>query len=342
MHEVVERAIVGMPVPNRAADGPHVPVPDRTGPDRGSAVREVALPGARGRVVSVHRKAVYLRLDGALIALVAADVESGPLHLRIGPLPPAVRGERVSCDGSRITGRSWAVRCDVPDWRGALPARLTRRDDPAPPDDATDADDPLGRADQPDRLSRADQPGRVSPADQPNLPGRADPPGLISSAEQRDVRGPAIPPEVPVDPGRVDAAVRTGAVEELVELLGGAGPGLTPAGDDLLAGLVLAARAVWGPDAEPRLVAAVGTVATTEPAAAFLHWAARGQSLAPAHDVLTALADGDTAAAERAGRRLAAIGASSGRCLLAGLRIGLAQWPRLDTHSARAGPEPAL
>jgi len=283
-----------------------VSVPDQTGLDRGSAVREVALPGARGQVVSVHRKAVYLRLDGALVALVSADVESGPLHLRVGPLPAAVPGERVSCDGSRITGRSWAVRCDVPDWRGALPARL--------PHSATSTlpGNPIHPRDR-DPVNRTGSLGSVP-----------------------------IPAEVPVDPGRVDAAVRAGAIEKLARLLGGAGPGLTPAGDDLLAGLVLAARAVWGPDAEPRLVAAVGTVATTEPAAAFLHWAARGQSLAPAHDVLAALADGDTTAAERAGRRLAAIGASSGRCVLAGLRTGLAQWPRLDTQSAWAGPEAAL
>ncbi|MDQ4116685.1 MAG: hypothetical protein M3235_06940, partial [Actinomycetota bacterium] len=89
--------------------------------DRGVAVREAARAGARGRVVSVHRKAIYLELDEALIALVSADVEPGPLHLRAGPLPRAVAGERVTCDGSRITARTWAVRCDVPLWEGLLP-----------------------------------------------------------------------------------------------------------------------------------------------------------------------------------------------------------------------------
>jgi hypothetical protein len=154
----------------------------------------------------------------------------------------------------------------------------------------------------------------------------------------------AIPGDVPVEPGPVLDAVRAGDVEDLARLLGGRGPGLTPAGDDLLAGLLLAARARWGSSAEARLVTAVGQVRTTRPAQAFLHWAARGQSLAPAHDVLMALADGDSGdmAGDMAGRRLAAIGASSGRCLLAGLRIGVAQLPRLDTQSTRAGAEVAL
>lgn len=252
-------------------------------PFRGVAVREAARAGARGRVVSVHRKAVYLDLDGAVVAIVSAGVEPGPVHLRSGPLPPAVAGERVTCDASRIAGRAWAVRCDVPTWEGPLPASWG------------------------------------------------------TSAGSTD-----IPAEVPVEPADVQAAVRVGAVEELARVLGGLGPGLTPAGDDLLAGLVLAARARWGAGAEARLVAAVAAVRTTRPAQAFLHWAARGQSLAPAHDVLVALAAGDRDGARRAGERLSAIGASSGRCLLAGLRIGVAQWPRLDTQSTRDTPEVAL
>ncbi len=262
-------------------------------PFRGVAVREAARAGARGRVVSVHRKAVYVDLDGAVVAIVSAGVEPGPLHLCSGPLPPAVAGERVTCDGSRIAGRAWAVRCDVPVWEGLLPG-------------------PTGTG----------------------ATGVGPVPGID--------RGAAIPTEVPVDPGPVRDAVCAGAIEELAVLLGGRGPGLTPAGDDLLAGLVLAARERWGPAAEARLVAAVAAVRTTRPAQAFLHWAARGQSLAPAHDVLVALAAGDRDGARRAGERLSAIGASSGRCLLAGLRIGVAQWPRLDTQSTRDTPEVAL
>ena len=277
---------------------------------RGVGVLAAARAGAGGRVVSVHGKAVYLEMDGSLIALVSAGLEAGPLHLRSGPLPPAVAGERVTCDGSRIAARAWAVRCDVPVWEGALP-------DPWP---------------------AVREVGTGSPDGVAGVSGTAGEPIVTGAGEPET----AIPGDVPVAPGAVHEATRAGAVEDLARLLGGRGPGLTPAGDDLLAGLVLAARARWGTVAQSRLVTAVDAVRTTRQAQAFLHWAARGQCLAPAHDVLVALAGGDTATEEGAGQRLESVGASSGRCLLAGLRIGAAQLPRLDTQSTRAGAEVAL
>lgn len=110
----------------------------------------------------------------------------------------------------------------------------------------------------------------------------------------------------------------------LAAAVGGRGPGLTPAGDDLLAGVLLGTRARRGPTCEPELCAIAAAVPTSAVAGAFLAWAARGQCIEPAHDVLLALA-GDHPdagpAADRAGARLSAVGASSGRALLAGLRV---------------------
>ena len=119
--------------------------------------------------------------------------------------------------------------------------------------------------------------------------------------------------------------------------LGGRGPGLTPEGDDVLAGMLLAVRAARGPAAEPGLRAVAASVRTTEPAAAFLAWAARGQCIEPAHDWLTA-ADG--AARLRAERRLRAVGASSGAALVRGLRTGAGQASGTDIQTARVGPGP--
>ncbi len=109
----------------------------------------------------------------------------------------------------------------------------------------------------------------------------------------------------------------------LAARLGGRGPGLTPAGDDVLAGVLLAARARCGPSAEPELSAVAASICTTEPALAFLAWAARGQCIEPAHTVLLALTRRDEARAHAAATRLVTIGASSGAALLAGLRLGL-------------------
>jgi Protein of unknown function (DUF2877) len=126
---------------------------------------------------------------------------------------------------------------------------------------------------------------------------------------------------------RAAAAVADGDLAGAAAELGGLGPGLTPAGDDVLAGLLLAARARFGPCAEVRLLAVAGSVATTDLAAAFLRWAARGQHVAPAHDLLVAAARGDGRGAAAAVTRLGAFGSSSGADVAYGLRLGLDALP---------------
>jgi hypothetical protein len=101
-------------------------------------------------------------------------------------------------------------------------------------------------------------------------------------------------------------------------ILGGLGPGLTPSGDDALAGMLLAARVRW-PGTEDHLVALAKTVATHEISRAFFEWAARGQSIEPVHRLLA----GDATAAHD----LDAFGHTSGADLALGLLFGLrAPW----------------
>ena len=90
-------------------------------------------------------------------------------------------------------------------------------------------------------------------------------------------------------------------IARVAGLLCGVGPGLTPSGDDALAGVLFVARLLWGVTAEPHLLACLGEARTSEPSITFLVWAARGQSLAPAHELLLAAADGrvDEGHAER-------------------------------------------
>jgi Protein of unknown function (DUF2877) len=108
----------------------------------------------------------------------------------------------------------------------------------------------------------------------------------------------------------------------LARLVGGRGPGLTPAVDDLLAGvLVVDALRHPGPGAARQAV--VRAVVTTDVAAAFLHWAARGQCIAPVHDVMSAIAAGRPDREAAAREALLATGASSGAALLFGLDLAL-------------------
>lgn len=131
------------------------------------------------------------------------------------------------------------------------------------------------------------------------------------------------PPLAGVTP-EVVAALEHGDLAGAARLVGGLGPGLTPAGDDVLGGILMAARALRGPTAEPDLLAVATGVATSELAIRFLVWAARGQHIGPVHDLLAAAAVSDRPGARAATRRLAGFGSSSGADVAFGLRLGLA------------------
>ena len=148
-------------------------------------------------------------------------------------------------------------------------------------------------------------------------------------------------------PWRLAERLRAGDLRAVAAVLGGRGPGLTPAGDDVLSGVLLVARALWGETAEPELAAVAAGVRTTDIASAFLAWSARGQSIQPAHDVLTAVAAGQDMQAAGAVRMLSTFGQSSGLALVTGLRLSLDRLPRTqpphtEIHTARAGRRPGL
>jgi Protein of unknown function (DUF2877) len=110
-----------------------------------------------------------------------------------------------------------------------------------------------------------------------------------------------------------------------VSHLAGLGPGLTPSGDDVLAGILLVASLTEG-FSPSELRAAADTARTHEISRSFLKWAANGHSIEPVHDLLSAIATGrPTLDAEQA---VAAIGATSGHDLLLGLRLALSLSPR--------------
>jgi len=74
---------------------------------------------------------------------------------------------------------------------------------------------------------------------------------------------------------------------------------------------------------EDRLRAAVDRVRSTDLAVACLRWAARGQCIEPAHDVLAALSGRDPDRLAAAEARLGAHGATSGADLLFGIDLAL-------------------
>ncbi len=117
---------------------------------------------------------------------------------------------------------------------------------------------------------------------------------------------------------------RQSDIAELAVRVGGRGPGLTPQGDDVLAGVLLARWGVCDDTERRELLAIALSVDTNRISRAFLAAAAGGQCIEPAHDLLVALLVGDEPAAGRAQAELTSYGATSGVALARGIRAEVA------------------
>lgn len=125
----------------------------------------------------------------------------------------------------------------------------------------------------------------------------------------------------------LDACVRqdAGRARPEIDSLIGRGPGLTPSGDDLLAGFLAAMRLLGGDvtfaDACAERIAMFARSRTTALSAALLHLAAAGQVCGEVAGLLRALADGWPPLGA-AVARLSAVGHTSGADLARGVYIG--------------------
>ena len=130
----------------------------------------------------------------------------------------------------------------------------------------------------------------------------ADPDPFLPDALLDDAYSPAVP-------------------ADLVRRLLGVGPGLTPAGDDLLAGLLVG---LWsfGQQAEPlRLAVLAGLAAgTTDLSAALLRCAARGESIPQVNQLLRTLSgSASQGRLDHAMYELVRVGHTSGTALATGV-----------------------
>ncbi|MCC7104444.1 MAG: DUF2877 domain-containing protein, partial [Chloroflexi bacterium] len=142
---------------------------------------------------------------------------------------------------------------------------------------------------------------------------------------------PGLPPVPAIAGPRVSTLLAAWAaddapgVEAAAATLAGLGPGLTPSGDDLLAGLCVAMARVWPGDWRP-LAAAIARGSleqTTTIGAARIRYATEGELDERSECALAALLGGPDQALERAVRELLAFGHSSGLDTLVGLVLGL-------------------
>jgi len=229
--------------------------------------------------------AAWLRLPGGVVGLAPPGAPLGPRWIkRSEPWPVLAEGETVGVDSAglhRDHGQLFLRRPQAVGWLGPLP-------------DPSELAAAAARALITEALSSC----------RPSL--LKDPPWR----ETVETAAGAIGREAPLDALRIAA-----------DALGGLGPGLTPAGDDALSGILFAFRALGGPTVEPALLAVARSVRSTDLAIALLEAAAAGYHIEPVHDLVMAGVARDSAAAATAAAALDRFGSSSGSDVAYGLRV---------------------
>lgn len=159
---------------------------------------------------------------------------------------------------------------------------------------------------------------------------RSDELGHISPVLTQLARSIAVPQDIePVMPELI-SALQKDDLEATKAVLEGMGSGLTPTGDDVLAGILL--FHAWSNRSAKVLQSIAHRTQTNQLSRAFLRWAAEGQCIGPVHTLLVAARDlSHETCADRArqlqarcdqsAKALCAIGHTSGAALLKGLGL---------------------
>lgn len=294
----------------------------------GGLARRALTAGLTWRVVAVFRRSFYCSgSSGALVLVGPESLGAGPLHalspvseeagrvlagLRVGTsVGIDIDGASPNADALLTLGlrdaREWRPPAR-PSWEGP---RLRRS---------------LAWLEDAAERAPAEGVGRLIPL----LAGRAG--SLTGAAGASDLTGLAWPAVAALSGWVRDALLgshATGAPPVAVDRLVGLGPGLTPSGDDVLSGALLAlhafsraevadALAVW---LRPRAEGRTGAVSL-----AHLACAAVGEGAAVLHDALAALSSGDTRALDAAATAVGSVGHSSGWDALTGIVAVAGAW----------------
>jgi hypothetical protein len=277
----------------------------------GSAAKRVVAQPGEGEVLAVFGRAFYLKARGGLICLGPVSLGAGPLNLlcadwRPGAVAPGTPA-RLSSVEIRLAGVAVFSLAGARDWRPPLPpewhladlqrglaalARAAARR--APPDG-------LGRL-----IPALVVGGRRAAADD-----TASPLLRRAAAGASALAGWLIRDVGPPPPARAGVLI-------------GLGPGLTPSGDDLIGGVLIALRALARARAAEQLGAWALSLAATRTgtiSSAHLAAAAAGEGPEPVHRALAAICAGDEAGLEREVDAVARVGHCSGWDALAGVAL---------------------
>ena len=258
----------------------------------GPGAARVLARGGSGSVVAAFGGGGYLRLPGGFVLVVPPGSPRGPLTLVVdGLVAPALRARVVVSRSA--SAPALAVGAAVIS---------------------------LGRFVDRDGTRRAAAPAPRAPS--PSAPA----PAVAACARAALAAVPPPPDELRAGIATLAAGDHGGAVR----LLAGLGDGLTPAGDDVLAG-----HAAWRwAVGDPVPLRSSATERCSPIGLAYLECAQRGELAPFAAEVLRAILTGDAHGAARLARRCTEWGASSGAALIWGMTTG--PWRRAEA-SGRAG-----
>lgn len=275
----------------------------------GFLAEKVLLSESEGRIAAVFESSFYAVLGDRWICVGLPHLGSGPLHVLYERRPlcwPEI-GAAIAVTGStlRVDNKPFATFGDASIWRPELPASWTL------------AELQLG-------LSAVDESFRLGPAEE----------GLAAAGcVQRPVTfTPLIAAAAPgiaaldrVIMNALDGCAPSSMDSAELATLIGLGPGLTPSGDDLLGGALIALAELNLPTIRDLLWNSCRDHLhrTNDISAIHLRTAALGFGAAAMHAAIQATIKGDISRVEQALAAVSAIGHSSGRDGFAGALIAL-------------------
>jgi hypothetical protein len=261
--------------------------------------------GAHGHVRACFEHSLYLQLGSGFLCLGGENLGAGPLNLLCRPMPEgSVRPRLNPADAVRIEGETLVageLRIELGDAVPWSPAPVGTWDRSSLARGLAAAKAALGILQPQDGLALLAPGGRSQHGSMARV-----------AAAPIDHLGDLLRAEP-----TLEAAPDAARIAPLV----GLGPGLTPSGDDVLGGLLVALALVGRIGLRDRLWRALhGAVAerTTEISRAHLAAAAEGQGGAQLHSALSAIMRGASAGVEGACAALGGVGHTSGWDALAG------------------------
>ena len=288
-----------------------------------TTILEFLLTPRSGRVIATFARSCYLAFDGRIVALVSAELHNGPLNLIVIPTPPfghLAIGAQVSSDAHRVqVADAWEIAFDgAIAWDPAL-SRIDRAANDTLLDQLRALTDLIAAEAPAGGLARVSvgRAGRIlTPLERSASLGLTD---LFSGLRQ-------------ANHSQVARGART---------LAGRGPGLTPSGDDVLVGCLLALTALPDVDGASarEAIARSARHRTTQISTAYLDAAARGEASEGWHRLVAAMSTSDAVRVVGAAREVLVVGETSGSDMLGG--FVLASRALLGAPDATAFVDPA-